>query len=509
MTLYSDPPALREFKYDKPTLLVCWWATSFCTLIILLRLAGRFIRTERLFAEDRIAALALIPLYLRMGCVHYILLYGTNNANFDDVELTDEEVHRKEIASGLVLASRVFYAATLWILKGTILEFLCRLTFATWERSWHTTLRVIRVILILTFIAVVISDLAECQPFSHYWQVLPNPGGQCRQGYAQLITMAVCNVFTDLLLVIFPVPIIVTSQMTVKRKAQLVLLFSLSLSVVGVTLYRVPNIIKEDGRQQYRSLLASVELLFATASANSLVLGSFVRDRGLKKPKFRRASVAESFDPSLHPRRPTLHRHWGSDEDLVRDVGMGVDPELRDQPDAPDEGTAILFTPAPVTRQLDRDLERWQFPQRQRSNAERSDDSLLTHDPLFLTRSDPITTPRRVSFFDVGGLLDPPHESNGSVRPGSYGSSNGDSAPAHSHPAASVTAPTGGFRRGSTALLQDLSGFLGPLNTRQARSRAQSKGTELQPIPQSHQEQKFNVHGNPEPELRDPGGLLS
>lgn len=112
MTLYSDPPALREFKYDKPTLLVCWWATSFCTLIILLRLAGRFIRTERLFTEDRVAALALIPLYARMACVHYILIYGTNNAQFDGVELTDEQIRQKSIASGLVLASRVFYAAT-------------------------------------------------------------------------------------------------------------------------------------------------------------------------------------------------------------------------------------------------------------------------------------------------------------------------------------------------------------------------------------------------------------
>ncbi|KAH7160862.1 hypothetical protein EDB81DRAFT_924084 [Dactylonectria macrodidyma] len=508
MTLYSDPPTLREFKYDKPTLLVCWWATSFCTLIILLRLAGRFIRTERLFTEDRIAALALIPLYLRMGCVHFILLYGTNNANFDDVELTHAELRRKEIASGLVLASRIFYAATLWILKGTILEFLRRLTRATWERSWQTSLRVIRVILIATFVAVVISDLAECQPFSHYWQVLPDPGGQCRQGYAQLITMAVCNVFTDLLLVVFPIPIIVTSHMTVKRKVQLVMLFSLSLSVVGVTLYRVPNIIKEDGRQQYRSLLASVELLFATASANSLVLGSFVRDRGLKKQKFRRASIAESFDPSLHPRRPTLHRHWGSDEDLVRDVGMTVNPELRDQPDNLEDGAPIQFTPAPIARKLDQDLERWQFPQRQRSNAERSDDSLLPHDPLTLSRSEPMTTPRRVSFFDVGGLLDPPRESSGSFRPGSYTSSNGDSGPAHSPPAPSVTAGSGGFRRGSTALLQDIGGFLGPLGTRQTRSKSRSGGTELQPIPQSQPDLRLNPHGKPEPELRDPGGLL-
>lgn len=112
MALYSEPPTLREFKFDKPTLLVCWWATSFCTLIILLRLAGRFIRTERLFTEDRVAALALIPLYARMACVHFILIYGTNNAQFDGVELTDLQLRQKAIGSGLVLASRIFYAAT-------------------------------------------------------------------------------------------------------------------------------------------------------------------------------------------------------------------------------------------------------------------------------------------------------------------------------------------------------------------------------------------------------------
>lgn len=112
MTLYSDPPSLRDFKYDKPTLLVCWWATSFCSIMIFLRIAGRFIRTERLFREDKIAALALIPLLMRMACVHFIILNGTNNSDFTGVTLTESELQNKSIASGLVLASRIFYAAT-------------------------------------------------------------------------------------------------------------------------------------------------------------------------------------------------------------------------------------------------------------------------------------------------------------------------------------------------------------------------------------------------------------
>jgi hypothetical protein len=81
-------------------------------MIILLRVTGRFIRTERLFREDRIAAMALIPLYIRMGLVHYILLHATNNNNFDGFNVSDKFIREAEIASGLVLAARIFYAAT-------------------------------------------------------------------------------------------------------------------------------------------------------------------------------------------------------------------------------------------------------------------------------------------------------------------------------------------------------------------------------------------------------------
>ncbi len=112
MSLYSDPPELRTFSQDKPTLLVCWWITLFSATMILLRVAGRYVRTERLFMEDKTAALAIIPLFLRMGCVHVILVYGTNNAQLADAALSADDLRRKSIASGLVLLSRILYAAT-------------------------------------------------------------------------------------------------------------------------------------------------------------------------------------------------------------------------------------------------------------------------------------------------------------------------------------------------------------------------------------------------------------
>lgn len=416
----------------------------------------------------------------------------------------------------------------LWVLKNAILEFFRRLN-VTWERSYELSLVFIRIVLVATFVAVVIADLAECQPFSHSWQVLPDPGGRCRQGYAQLLTMAVCNIFTDLLLVICPIPIILRSTMTARRKIHLVLLFSLGLAPVTVTIYRVPHIFAERGSQQSRSLYASIELLFATAAANALVLGSFVRDRGVKKKKFKYDSVAVASSigrsSASESRRPTVLRHWGSDEDLARDTGYGVKPELRDS--LPPSTENPVYTPAPVAAKLQQDMNSWQFPGQKRSSAAPSDDHLGPGDmQVGSIRSNSTATHRRVSFFDYGGLLD---DLGPTSRRASCVSSKSQSSPSNTTtnittttPPAAVPASTNGLRRGSAALLQDLGGFLSPLtsiHTKPKAPRTKSGSTELEPIEQSQLEGSNSPPSGPrpathasekqEPELLHAGGLLN
>lgn len=115
MTLYSSPPPVRAFRDDKPTLLVCWWCTLFAGTIIFFRVCGRYIRSEKLFREDWIAMACTIPLYARMAMVHVVLLYGTNNVMVTRggaTGMSDDEVWRRSVGSRLVLASRIFYAAT-------------------------------------------------------------------------------------------------------------------------------------------------------------------------------------------------------------------------------------------------------------------------------------------------------------------------------------------------------------------------------------------------------------
>ncbi|KAF4619005.1 hypothetical protein G7Y89_g14841 [Cudoniella acicularis] len=442
-----------------------------------------------------------------MAVVHVILLFGTNNAI--TTGLTDDEIQRRAIGSRLVLLSRIFYAATLWMLKLTISEFFKRLVSSIWRDSYERMLVAIRWFLIVTFVAVVIADISECQPFDHYWQVVPDPGAKCRQGYAQLLTMGTANVITDILLVVFPIPIIIRSKMGVKRKIQLVLLFAGSLLPAGTTLYRIPNIIDRNGSQQYRSLLASVEILFATAVANALILGSFIRDKGLKKQRWKFGSMSESIERSSS-RRGTMMRQWGSDEDLVRDLGLGVDPELRGASPTPRPAPMATAGNVPLKSHKAQGMHEWSFPGR----SDASDEiDLMKGDSLSPGEISSIITPRKVSFFDVGGLLDEDQprrvSSTRTTDTDGESSNQGQMYATWEHEHGLSPAPP---RKGSAALLHDLGGFLTPRRERSQQSRSYELQTILQESPRSHPAES-STHVPLERQqttlsLQDVGGLL-
>ncbi|KAJ4295497.1 hypothetical protein N0V90_007510 [Kalmusia sp. IMI 367209] len=406
--LYNDaPPERRTRIANNPTLLYSWWCTVFSLVIIGFRLSGRYIRNERLFREDKIMAASIVPLMARMGLIHVVLIYGTNNANTADL-VDPTKIHHREMGAKLVLAARIFYTLFIWMAKFTVSEFLKRMTERFWKKGYEFGLRGIRIFLAVTLVAVLIATLAECHPFTQYWQVVPEAKPQCRQGYGHLLTMGITDIVTDLLLIFFPIPIILRSTMTIKRKLSLVSLFSMSIILIVITAARVPLVIEKRGLQQYRTVFASSEILAATGVSNAIILGSFLRDRGVKKAKYKAGSTTDSMDRRSSTRR-TLQEGLGSEENLARSLGYRTKSELSDQ-------ETNIARPAQVV-----DLKRlssrgppptftntnWQLP---RTQSERSDHSGDT-DPKGRTSEDLMPSPRgrRVSFFDVGGLLEEGH----------------------------------------------------------------------------------------------------
>ncbi|KGO76622.1 hypothetical protein PITC_091450 [Penicillium italicum] len=466
----ETPPAFQNRNQINPTLLMSWWATIFSFLIIVVRLCGRYIRVERFFTEDKVMMIAVIPLFIRMVLVHFVLVLGTNNTTITG--LSEEEIANRELGSKLVLAARIFYAIYIWTAKVTVCEFLKRVTGLTWRRSTSLFLRFISFFLLSTLVAVVIATLAECQPFYHYWQVTPDPGPTCRSGYVNLITMGTCDVVTDLLLVAIPVPIILMVQMPIQRRIALASLFCLSLTLVAITSYRVPSVIHHGGSQPYRSLLASLEILAATAVSNVLVIGSFVRDRGVKKLKYKRAqgsaSVSESMDKSFVRRNTVMQNQWGSDSELATGLGIRLDPDIHTVPNTSDGTRVPKLPPIAPTSQIPLAVActgtldpTWSFSTPRRSDDDRASttDSLgpkVTPREYLRTNDSPREVspssdpPRRVSFSDVGGLLT-------RALPGS----RSDHVRAHTTLVSPVEPMQRRMGGGSRAFLQDL-GIFGP-----------------------------------------------
>lgn len=350
-----------------------------------------------------------------------------------------------------------------------------------WKKGYEYGLRGIRIFLVATFVAVVIATLAECQPFSHYWQVIPDPGPQCRQGYAHLLTMGITDIITDILLVFFPIPIILKSGMPIKRKLSLIALFSMSVILIGITGARVPLVIERRGLQQFRTVLASSEILAATVVSNAIILGSFLRDRGLKKAKYKSGSTTDSMDRRSSTRRHTLQQ-LGSDENLARSLGYRTNPEYAENKNPVARPAPVadlnLLTPA---RSRPFSGESWQFPKRQSDISQLSGDSDLIARPI----EDPLPSPRggrRVSFYDVGGLLEGGSHSSTAPSPT-------DTVAAHDF----ATQPRRGSRASSSLMTN---GRTYPPPTRRS-SRLSSQSEDYEP---SHR---------PSQQLEDPGGLLS
>lgn len=267
--------------------------------------------------------------------------------------------------------------------------------------------------------------------------------------------------------------------------------------------------------QQFRSLVASLEILAAAAVSNALVLGSFVRDRGAKKQRFKFGSVggSSSLDRAAFTRKGTnlTARNWGSDADLVGDLGMRLEPELS-------AGEANVPRPAPVAlphssqaKNLTPNVHGWALANRSSVETDDTDMKFIRDHPVAETA---VTTPRQMSFFDVGGLLDDgtaalPHY----PAPMSHSRSFQSSSSLRFTPHTEIEEFTVHHSKqgGTNALFQDLGGLLsstppGPHSPSSSKNFSRPSVSHSPEIRHGSASKQRQGHSNP---LRDVGGLLN
>ncbi|KAF8467848.1 hypothetical protein BDZ91DRAFT_656721 [Kalaharituber pfeilii] len=166
-----------------------------------------------------------------------ILRNGTNQMTPEErASITPEEQKRREIGSKALLTAWFCYITFIWGAKTCLLLFYRRLMQRVKQIK---VIKLAAILLVVTYAAVVLNMFLVCRPFKKNWQVVPDPGHKCTDGYEYVWVIGIFNIVTDAVLIAIPLPVVVGLRISRAKKAMLVLLFGSGVFVIVATTLRI------------------------------------------------------------------------------------------------------------------------------------------------------------------------------------------------------------------------------------------------------------------------------
>ncbi|KAF2129710.1 hypothetical protein P153DRAFT_314846 [Dothidotthia symphoricarpi CBS 119687] len=247
--------------------------TGLALITMALRLLCRQIVFHKFNFGDYCTMVGMLCAAARGGIIHVVLVWGTNNMSSQaraQIDFTPEEIYRRTIGSKLTIANRPIYNSYLWLQKLVLLHFFAR-NFHPQDRSSRYILWSYGFVFLSTWIAAQVVGFTECDPFNLYWQVSPAPG-KCVQAQVQLVVLGVLNIVTDSMLLVLPLPTLISLQTPWRTKIRLYILCALAMFIIAITIIRLPINAMNAAVQANRTIWASTELLTAAIVVNAPTL---------------------------------------------------------------------------------------------------------------------------------------------------------------------------------------------------------------------------------------------
>ncbi|GAB7328136.1 hypothetical protein MBLNU13_g00165t2 [Cladosporium sp. NU13] len=148
---------------------------------------------------------------------------------YDVEHMTQEDIKERTLGSKLVLLVEQCQIMVIWATKACLLIMYIR--FTTLRRE-NVAIKGIAVYVVVSFVVMEALYLGVwCRPFHNYWAV-PTPNPQCNTASNHLITNAVFNISSDVLMLALGVPMFIRIQIPLSKKIPLVGIFSLGIFVI-------------------------------------------------------------------------------------------------------------------------------------------------------------------------------------------------------------------------------------------------------------------------------------
>ncbi|KAH8729206.1 hypothetical protein BGZ61DRAFT_515353 [Ilyonectria robusta] len=209
-----------------------------------------FCRTKQggfrnLQADDYLMLILIIPLSGEtfLGYTVGTWYHGLTNSGMTDEQRaalspdSDEYKWRVGGSKNQVIGWSV-YTTVMWIIKASMCAFYLRLTAGLMR--YKTRVYLGFAFIVVSYIMAMCCILFSCQPMHKLWQINPYPGNLCTPAVNKLNVYMIMflNLFTDIYLIMIPIPMLLGAQIARARKAGLVVIFSGGIFVIVAGLLR-------------------------------------------------------------------------------------------------------------------------------------------------------------------------------------------------------------------------------------------------------------------------------
>ncbi|KAL8660284.1 MAG: hypothetical protein Q9202_006695 [Teloschistes flavicans] len=210
-----------------------WTLYPFGILLVAARIASRCIlfgSYKKLQIDDWIMLFVCVTF---TGVIVSVNQVSQNLSNYLPPGVADsftkDEHDNAVYGSKFVMILEEFMLANTWLCKACLLFLYYQMTKLTKQNK---LVIYVAAYCVFGYLLTQILYLAVwCRPISQYWRV-PVDNSQCASYYHHLITAAVFNISSDLMMLYIPLPILIKAQLPLKRKIILCGVFSLGILVI-------------------------------------------------------------------------------------------------------------------------------------------------------------------------------------------------------------------------------------------------------------------------------------
>ncbi|KAG9376759.1 hypothetical protein PtrSN002B_002376 [Pyrenophora tritici-repentis] len=231
----------------------------------------------------------------------------------------------------------LIYFVANWAVKMSILALYYRITSGAQGLPWIVQTHTIWVLagFITAFsISIFVTQFVICTPFGRVWDVLAQPDG-CLNVALFMIASGAINVITDVILLIFPLPLLRLLKFNKRQRTALALILSVGVIPVISSTMRLCEILMADGPRRAGSSWQELDFSWGWAwvpvwSQLEVDIGIVAASLPCLSPLFKHVFFSKDNRPSTPSKIPTLpgyDKSWRKDIDSDSDDDSIIEKE--------------------------------------------------------------------------------------------------------------------------------------------------------------------------------------